>query len=146
MSRLQQMKTLLNDVKANRHRIFAVLVGINNAMVDGDDIEEVLKRLAQEGLVSEDQFLQLKNLIEKDFNLRAVADIIKGTKVGHGVRFLPRTIKGLMTRLSELVVEMAKTGLLGVKKELSGVLNELFIRGGISYERYSKIKEENNII
>ena len=140
------MKTLLNDVKTNRHRIVAVLVGMNNAMVDGDGMEYVIKRLAQEGLVSEDQFLHLKNLIGKDFNLRAVADIINTTKIGHGVRFLPRTIKGLMKRLSELVVEMSKTGLLGVKKDLSGVLNELFTRGGISYERYNKIKEENNII
>ena len=84
MSRLQQMKTLLNDVKTNRHRIFAVLVGINNAMVDGDGMEYIIKRLAQEGLVSEDQFQKIAEL--EEITLPVVAAIIKDTKIGQYTR------------------------------------------------------------
>ena len=140
-SKLQEIKILLNGIKANRHRVFSILVRIHNA--DKDSIPDVLRQLAQEDLISEEQFFKLKKLAEKDFSLHAVADIVNVTKIGRGVLFLPRTLTALTKKLSGLVED--KSCFMRVKKELVSVLDELLARGSISYDQYNTVKEENNI-
>ena len=43
-------------------------------------------------------------------DLTAIADIIKDTKVGRGLKFLPRTIDDLKTKLQLLLTEVTKSG------------------------------------
>ena len=76
----------------------------------------------------------------------AVVDIIKETKTGQGLKFLPRSIVGLSKKLPVLIEELVKTGLSRVKREVSGVIEELLRQGGITLKQYLQIKEDNNIL
>ena len=76
----------------------------------------------------------------------AVADIIKDTKTGQGLNFLPRTLTKLTKKLTLLLEELSKTGQSRVKKEVAGVLEELLRQGGVSLHKYQEIKDENNIL
>ena len=55
-----------------------------------DNEQDILKRLTREELLSEEQYKKLSAL-EDLTDLEAVADIMKDTKVGQGLKFLPRT-------------------------------------------------------
>ena len=78
-------------------------------------------------------------------DLPIVVDIVKETKVGQGVKFLPRVLDDLKKKLPLLLEEMVEKGHARVKKELEGILEELLRRGGISLRRYKALKEEHNI-
>ena len=135
---------LLNDIKRNRHRVYSILIRLQNVLDDKDRIKDVLRQLAREDLLSEEQFEQIMEI--EEFSLPAVADIVKGTKTGQGLKFLPRTIVGLTAKLPLLLQELQETGQSRVKNELAGVLEEPLRRGGISLKRYQHIKHENNIL
>ena len=72
--------------------------------------------------------------------------MVKETKVGQGLKFLPRMTDSLKKQLPLLLEEMVETGQTRVKKELEGILEELLRRGGISPHRYKAIKDEHNIL
>ena len=82
----------------------------------------------------------------KDITLPVVADIIKETKIGQGLTFLPRTNAGLLSKLDLLLEELEAIGDTRVRNEIAGILEELRQRGGISMARYMEIKNENNIM
>ena len=65
---------------------------------------------------------QLENI-----NLSPVADVIKDTKVGKGINFLPRTIVDLTKTLPLLLSELTETGMSDVKKEVAAILKELHL-------------------
>ena len=85
-SKQQRLKMLLYDIDNNRYRVNSILRRLNNSQ---DDIKNVLKRLIREELISEEQFKKLNNL-EGKFDLPAVVLVIKDTKVGRGLKFLPK--------------------------------------------------------
>ena len=84
LSNLQKMKNILNGIRATRDRVFKPLIRLHNAHVDRTDTQDVLKGLAREDLISDDQFLQLQEL-KDGFDLQAVVNIIKNAKTGHGI-------------------------------------------------------------
>ena len=106
--------------------------------------ESTLKLLTREGLLSQEQFLQLNQL--KDLDLPQVADIIKGTKIGQGIRFLPTTLSELKKKLGDSLEELVRTGLTNVKKDVHAVLDELLRRNDIPIEQYIALKEDNNLL
>ena len=59
-----------------------------------DNEQDFLKRLYREELLSEEQFEKLSALDDLA-DLEAVTDIVKGTKVGQGLKYLRRTLDGL---------------------------------------------------
>ena len=70
-----------------------------------------MKRLTREELLAEEQFKKLFTL--QDFtDLEAVADIVKDTKVGQGLKFLPRTLDGLHKSWELLQKELGETEVL----------------------------------
>ena len=135
---------VLSDIKNNRYRVYSILTRLNDADDDKDRIKDALQQLAREDLLSDEQFEQLMEL--EDLSLPAVADIIKETKVGQGLKFLPQTLSALTKKLLPLLEELVKTGHSRVRNEVSGVLEELLRRGGISLYRYQALKEEHNIL
>ena len=139
-----RLKMLLNDIKNNRYRVNSILQQLNDADGDKDRIKDALEQLAREDLLSDEQFEKILEL--EDITLPAVADIIKGTKLGQGLKFLPRTIVGLTAKLPLLLEELSRTGQSRVKKEVAGVLEELLRQGGVSLHKYQEIKDENNIL
>ena len=139
-----RLEMLLNDIKNNRYRIYSILMRLNDADGDKDRMKDVLRQLAQEDLLSEEQFAQLMEL--EDLTLPAVVNIIKETKVGQGLKFLPRTITGLTKKLPLLLEDLTKTGHSRVKREVDGILEELLRQGGVSLHKYQEIKDEHNIL
>ena len=83
----------------------------------------------------------------EDITLPVVADIVKDTKVGQGLNFLPRTLSALTKKLHLLLTsDSVDTKLSSVKREVAGILDELLRRGDISLKRYQHIKDEHNIL
>ena len=71
--KLLQLKMILDKINDNRRRIAAIFQQIDNA----EDIVN-WKTLAREGLISEEQFKELKNLENTD--IEEIASILKGGK------------------------------------------------------------------
>ena len=101
--------------------------------------------LAREELLSKEQFDKLAKL-EESFDLPAVALVIKDTKIGHGLKFLPRKMNDLVKSLQTLLAEFDETGSSMVRNNVIAVLDELLQRKGFTQERYNSIKDENDIL
>ena len=79
-------------------------------------------------------------------DLSAVALVIKDTKIGRGLKFLPRKMNDLVTSLQALLTELVETGSRAIRNDVGSVLDELLQRKGITQERYNAIREENDIV
>ena len=104
----------------------------------------LLKQLVPEKLISDEQYLKLKAIDE--LNSARVADTIKETKVGQGIEFLPRKLIDLIKELQISLEELAKSGASAVKNKVRAVLEELLRQKGITEERYTSIKVDNDIV
>ena len=141
----QRLKMLIDDISTNRYRVKSILTALNNAQDDKQDIKNVLGRLAREELLSEEQFQKI-GMLENSFDLPAIALIIKDTKIGQGINFLPRKMNDLVKYLQLTLEELTETGKSALKNKISGVLNELLRRKAISQDRYNEIKTDNDIM
>ena len=141
----QRLKMLIDDISTNRYRVKSILTALNNAKEDKQDIKNALGRLAREELLSEEQFQKI-GMLEKSFDLPAIALIIKDTKIGQGINFLPRKMNDLVKYLQLTLEELAETGKSALKNKISGVLDELLRRKAISRDRYNEIKTDNDIM
>ena len=132
------MKVLLKDINQNRYRVKSVLTRLN----DSRDISETLKRLLQEEFLSLEQYDKLKDLGKFD-DLQVVADTIKDTKNGQGLKFLPRKVTDLKTNLQELLTKAAVKGINIIQKELVlAYLDELSRQKVITEQECDSIKKE----
>ena len=71
-----------------------------------------------------------------------IANIIKSTKLGRGLRFLPRPSRDLKQTLKDIADESNKSTCFVLKKELLAIIDELLYRKCISHEDYEAIKNE----
>ena len=129
-----RLRILLNDIADNRHRVQTILRRLNET-----NDENTLKQLVREQLLSPEQYEKIK----ENADLTAIADIIKDTKVGRGLKFLPRTINDLKSKVQVLLNEVATKGIDAIKKELIAILDELLHKNGITESEYTSIN--NNI-
>ena len=74
--------------------------------------------------MSEEQFKKLSAL-EDLTDLEAVTEIVKDTKVGQGLKCLPRTLDGLHKSWQLLPEELDETGIAMIINRLAAVLQEL---------------------
>ena len=72
-----------------------------------DEMLNVLKTLVREGHLSGEQFEQLAELEDPD--LYTIKEVITETKVGEGLKFLPRTISNLRHTLQSLLGELKES-------------------------------------
>ena len=141
-SKQHRLHILLKDINQNRYRVETILKRLADAA--GEEAF-ALKQLALEELLSEEQHLELdKALLEHELDSSRIVDIIKGTKVGQGLKFLLRKLNDLVKSLQGLLEELGETGKTKVRK-VAAVLEELLSCNGISLDRYSAIKEDNSI-
>ena len=131
---------LIDDIDQNRYRVKSVFKWLDGAE---DNEQDILKRLTQEELLSEEQFKRLSAL-ENLTDLEAVAGIAKDTKVGQDLKILPRTLDGLHKSWQLLQEERDETG--SAIYHLAAVLQELNRRKIISDKLYVKLKDDNNIL
>ena len=78
-SKRHWLKTLLNDIKKNRYRVYWILLRLNDVQGDEDMLTNALQQLAREELLSPDQYKNVNEL--EEINLPAIADIMKETKL-----------------------------------------------------------------
>ena len=91
-SKLIKLKLLVNDLEKNRLRINSILIRLNGVESE-EQFLEILKNLIREELITSEQYEDLKdNFIAE---LPVIADIIRDTKIGQGLKFLPRSMKRL---------------------------------------------------
>ena len=117
------------------------------AYAEGEEqLSFTLKQFALEELLSEEQHLELaKALLNNHLYSSRVAEIIKNTKVGQGLKFLPRKLNDLVKSLQVLLEVLAETGTTELRYKVAAVLEERLRYNEISLDRYSSIKEANNI-
>ena len=132
---------LIDVINKNRYRIESIFRRLDEAE---DDELSISEGLVSEGLLSDKQFEKLVELDVLDFP--AVALVIKGTKVGQGVKFLPNTMKSLRESLGTLSKELIDTGNAVIKTQLIPVLEELRRCKGITDKQYATVKRELDIL
>ena len=137
LSKQQRLKILLNDIDENRYRVKSILTRLGNARDEGD-VANIAKQLVQEELLSLEQYKRLVE--EEDIELPTIVSIIKETKVGQGIKFLPRKMKDLKRKLELILAEVTSTGIDAMKKELVAILDELLRQNGITPENHDIIK------
>ena len=98
-----RVKMLLNDIDKNRFRVESILTRLDMAE-DEKDISNTLEQLLRQELISPEEY---KKLTENDaaYELPTVVTIIKDTKVGQGLNFLPRELSDLTSKLESLIAE-----------------------------------------
>ena len=95
-SNRHRIKMLLDDIIKNRYRVDQIIQRLMDAE-DKDEMSTILQMLVREGLLSDEQFKQLGELEDPDFE--KITEVIKDTKMGQGLNFLPRTISKLRPTL-----------------------------------------------
>ena len=117
--------------KQQRHCVQTILMWMTDA--DGEEAF-TLKQLACKELISEEQHLKIAGaLLEEEFNSSRLVDVIKDTKIGQGLKFLPRKLADLMKNLQIWSEELVDTGKSDVRNKVAGLLEELLRRKGISH-------------
>ena len=91
--------------------------------------------------MSRDQYDQLKSS-GHSIGISNIANIINSTKLGRGLRFLPRLNRDLKQTLNDIAAESNESTCFVLKKELLAIIDELLYRKCISQEEYEAIKNE----
>ena len=87
---------LTGDIKSNRYRVHSIFTRLDGAH-DKEDMLFILKQWGAEELLSTKQFEQIFELEQLD--LPTIALVIKDTRVGQGLKFLPRKLTDLKQQL-----------------------------------------------
>ena len=124
---------LVDDIHRNHSRIHEIFRRIE----DGDE-ETVWKMLAREGLISDDQFLKLQHVDGADVD--KISDVLKTSKIGQGISFLPTALSELRNTLKQLYEKFKEEGSEFVRKKLSPILDELRRLGAMTDDQYSTIQ------
>ena len=142
---LLKIKMLVNDITKNRERVREIVNRFNQAGDDSKSRLWVIEQLAKENLLSEQQYFKLAEVIDET-DIEQLTDVIRESKIGQGMNFLPRKTDELIDTLGEWIQEFVENGGTVLQNKISSLLNELFQRKKISEERYNELKQEHNII
>ena len=138
-----RFEILLTDLDRNRFRINRILMRLNGANSEENYINQ-LHSNAREKLISENEFDTLYSSRNKR-DISNVANIIKLTKIGRGVRFLPRTTRGLFDALNTLADVVPNSSNSILKTELFAILDELLQRKAITDKDYNIVRNVVNL-
>ena len=135
---------LINDIAKNRARVKEIVTRFNQAGDDSKSRLWIIEQLAKEELLSEQQYFKLAEIVDK-IDIKQLTEVIKETKIGQGMNFLPRKTDELLDTLWKWIQEFIETGGTALQSKILSLLNELLQRKSISEERYNELKEEHNI-
>ena len=145
-SDLHRLDWLLSDIKSNHIRVEEILNRLNYAIGEDTDNERfltTLKQLLAGELLTLEQYESLVGLLA--FDLDKVVTVIKTTKIGRGLDFLPRMTQDLLDKLKLWTSEFAVEGTTLLQKKIAAVLDELSARKAITKKVYKDVKEKNDI-
>ena len=97
------MKILLNNINENRYRVTSILTRLEEAE-DEEDIANTLEALRREELISLEQYEKLM-IDDAAFYPKAIVMIIKDTKVGSGLKFIPTELIDLKNKIQSAIDE-----------------------------------------
>ena len=123
---------LLNDITKNRYRVEQIIQKLMDAE-DKDELSTLLQMSVREGLLSDEQFKQLGELEDPDFE--KITEVIMDTKIRQGLNFLPWTISKLRHTLHSLMTELEENGPEFIKSKVASILEELFNRNAIRRDK-----------
>ena len=104
---LINIKMLINDIERNRQRVKDIVNRFSQAGDDRDSRLWIIKQLAKENLIMEQQYFRLVGEIE-ELDINRLIDIIKEYKVGEGLDFLPRKPNKRIGTLQEWLDEFVE--------------------------------------
>ena len=99
-SQQHRLKMLVDDIAHNRYRVQSIIKRMADAQGE-KEIMFTLKQLVREELLSEEQYFRLAQI--DDLTSSRLIDIIKDTKIGGGLKFLPRKVSDLIKKNTWLV-------------------------------------------
>ena len=132
--KIYKLRMLMNDISDNKYRVKSILTRLSKVM-EKETFDVILRSMLREELISWNQFSQLEEIGVSD--LAAIAEIIKETKVGRGLLFLPRTNHGLRQMLYSMIDNSVNDS-----TKVYALVDELFRQKGISQRQYEEIKNE----
>lgn len=151
-SKLIRFKSILNDIRENRHRVTdvirrMVLVFDEEYPSDAEEQLRSLKQLVRSKGINDEQYNALKEKMEDDnsLNLDNVIWQLKQVKVGRGIAFLPRLTNDLFSKLKDLIASFAEEKTEQLRDNILRFLDELLQRKAISKKEYNNMKTDNNI-
>ena len=118
-----------------------VLSGLN---VSVKDVSDILKRLVRERLISEEQYDALSE--DDNLNLDKVISVIKTTKIGRGINFLPRKTEDLQKKLYDWATSYTDEQQPDLKKKIIAALDELRFRKRLAEGKYNDILKMNDMV
>ena len=89
----------------------------------------ILKQLVREEFLSEEKLEKLSR-----FDFPEITIVIKETKIGQGLKFLPQTLTDLTNNLQTWLEELVETRKMEVRNKVAAVLEELHRWKGISHQ------------
>ena len=144
---LHRVQMLLREIERNRDRIQQVMWRISTVFGEDADDKEVLnmlKQLVKEELISHEQYTKLAAM-KNELDLEKLVGVMKETKIGQGLDFIPRKTLDIWKKLSNLLDEINKEGQPEVRNELLALMNELLTRGELTKKEYDIVMSLNNI-
>ena len=140
-SKLHQFGAILRGIDRNRHRVVDILEPMALALEDPEDVSRVLKDLVRKELINEEQFKQLSDKIDT-LDMDELISVIKSTKVGRGLLFLPRDVDGLKCKLQEWCNEYDEDATDSrLKRKIMSVLDDLKYRKVITKKEHKECLE-----
>ena len=110
-SLLARFMMLLKDIRRNNFRVSDILRRMKAIFDDEyavkEDISRGLKTLAQEQLISDDQFNTLMAMVDT-LNMEKLIQVVVNEKIGRGIQFLPRKTEDLLQKLGEWLKYITK--------------------------------------
>ena len=122
---------LVNNIAKNRVQVREIVRRFNQAGDDSKSRLWIIEQLAKEELLSEQQYFKLVEIIE-EIDIKQLTDVIRETKIGQGMNFLPRKSGDLINSLQEWMQEFVEKGGTVLQNKISSVLNEILRRKTIS--------------
>ena len=138
------IQMLLRDINDNRYRVKTILTRLyNDQSQQNYNFLATLNRLFYEDLLSQKQYDEMKDLGgNNNNNLQSIANIVKGTKYGQGLKFLPREVADLKNEFQTLITKVASEGINKLEKNLmAAYLNELSKQKVITKHECNSIKK-----
>ena len=93
----------MKNIDENRYRVNNILTRLNRALNE-EQFLNALDTLSREDLLSRNQYDQLKSS-GHSIGISNIANIIKSTKLGRGLQFLPRLNRYLRLTLKDIASE-----------------------------------------
>ena len=138
-SELLRLTMALKDIKRNYYRVSDILRRMKVIFDDenrkAENVADGIKGLIRDELISEEQYDELMRIIN-DLDMEQLIKVIRTTKSGRGIDFLPRDTKDLYQKVIEWTAVHQKDPSFDLKQKILSALHELRFRKAIKKNDY----------